>query len=107
MTRENGSSNGQNKTREKVFFREERLQEIDVREEGLVERMDCEHTPHIWEWLVVCGLGWMDGWMERGRKGVMKDRSVLNFARNCVKGPCASLQLSGERKISMIFGLIS
>lgn len=39
------------------------------------------HTSHTCESLVVCGLSWMDGW----RKRVMKVRSVLNFARNCVK----------------------
>lgn len=59
---------------------------------GEVERMDCVHTPHTCQWLVVCGLRWMEG----GR-GVMKGGSVLNSARNCVKGQCASFEPSGER----------
>lgn len=58
--------------------------------------MDCVHTPHTCQWLVVCGLRWMEGGKEGG--GVMKGGSVFNSARNCVKGRCASFEPGGERE---------
>lgn len=92
---------GENKRREKVSERSSRRRQMWARDErrrgksgeaGEVERMDCTHTPHTCQWLVVCGLRWMEG----GR-GVMKGGSVLNSARNCVKGRRASFEPSGER----------
>lgn len=57
--------------------------------------MERVHTPHTCQWLVVCGLRWMEG----GR-GVMKGGSGLNSARSCVKGPMRLSVSSGERDCS-------
>ena len=37
------------------------MRDTEERREGGGERMDCIHTPHTCQWLVVCGLRWIGG----------------------------------------------
>lgn len=58
---------GENKRGEKVCEGNSRRRQMWARDERqrkrgvVVERMDCVHTPHTCQWLVVCGLRWIEG----------------------------------------------
>lgn len=58
----------------------------------------CVHTPHTCQWLVVCGLRWLEGGKEGG--GVMKGGSGSNSDRNCVKDRCDRLKICEKFQLS-------